>query len=296
MKRHIHREELFHYCDVHSNDGRTRFRGKCAEDPDVDNSACHHDDDCAKILGHAVGSGKLTGKCVNFNETVKTCEIQGWCPVELDSTKKVPMIGAENFTIFIKNSIRFPLFNFSKGNMLPSITTDYIRRCVFDAKADLFCPIFRLGNIIAEAGESLSALTRKGGVLGIRIEWKCNLDWSADNCVPRYTFHRMDKVSQTNNVSQGYNFRYARFYRNSSGTEYRTLLKAYGIRIDITVYGQTLSPSLQESSNGSSFIRLCHHHYRRAPIARVSSGFVTNTTGELQLLEFYHALPPISGT
>ncbi|XP_041038513.1 P2X purinoceptor 3-like, partial [Carcharodon carcharias] len=150
----------------------------------------------------------------------------------------VMMTGAENFTIFIKNSIRFPSFNFSKGNLLPSITQDYIESCSFHPVHHLFCPIFRLSEIVSAAGQDFRALTLKGGVLGIRIEWKCNLDWAADSCVPRYSFQRLDKVSQTNRVSQGYNFRYARFHRNNNGSEYRTLLKAYGICIDIMVFGQ----------------------------------------------------------
>ncbi|XP_078063780.1 P2X purinoceptor 3-like [Mustelus asterias] len=190
------------------------------------------------IQSPVLDAGILTGHCVSFNQTLKMCEVSGWCPVELDSTEKVPMIGAENFTIFIKNSIRFPMFNFSKGNLLPTIKKTYIRSCLFDPVTHPFCPIFRLRDIVSAAGEDFNGLTRKGGVLGIRIEWKCNLDWSADNCIPRYSFQRLDKVSQTNTVSQGYNFRYARFYRNSNGTEYRTLFKAYGIRIDIMVHGQ----------------------------------------------------------
>ncbi|XP_072106077.1 P2X purinoceptor 3-like, partial [Mobula birostris] len=79
---------------------------------------------------------------------------------------------------------------------------------------------------------------QKGGCNCIKILWNCNLDRSADLCIPHYTFQRLDRISQNNNVSQGYNFRYARFYRDGNGTEYRTLIKSYGIRIDILVLGQ----------------------------------------------------------
>lgn len=36
----------------------------------------------------SLATGIRTGKCVPFNSTVKTCEIFGWCPVEVDD--KIP--------------------------------------------------------------------------------------------------------------------------------------------------------------------------------------------------------------
>lgn len=38
--------------------------------------------------GCSLATGIRTGKCVPFNSTVKTCEIFGWCPVEVDD--KIP--------------------------------------------------------------------------------------------------------------------------------------------------------------------------------------------------------------
>lgn len=34
--------------------------------------------------GFSLAAGIRTGKCVAFNDTVRTCEIFGWCPVEVD--------------------------------------------------------------------------------------------------------------------------------------------------------------------------------------------------------------------
>lgn len=44
---------------------------------------------CSPSMGWApralsLPSGIRTGKCVAFNNTVQTCEIFGWCPVEVD--------------------------------------------------------------------------------------------------------------------------------------------------------------------------------------------------------------------
>ncbi|NXN21297.1 P2RX3 protein, partial [Nycticryphes semicollaris] len=59
------------------------------------------------------GGGGHTGR-----ET-HTAGIRGWCPPEVDTVDVPVMLEAENFTLFIKNSIRFPLFGFEKANLPP---------------------------------------------------------------------------------------------------------------------------------------------------------------------------------
>uniref|UniRef100_A0A8C8FGS7 P2X purinoceptor n=1 Tax=Oncorhynchus tshawytscha TaxID=74940 RepID=A0A8C8FGS7_ONCTS len=178
-----------------------------------------------------------TGRCVHFNDTLNTCEIRGWCPAEIDYIKTHPMMEVENFTIFIKNSIRFPLFNFTKGNFLPTITPQYIKACNFDHENNTYCPIFRVGDVIRYAHQNFTTLAQKGGVIGIKIGWMCDLDQSEDECNPSYSFTRLDAMSEKNSVSPGYNFRYAKYYKMDNGTDYRTLLKAYAIRFDVLVNG-----------------------------------------------------------
>ncbi|XP_067837789.1 P2X purinoceptor 3-like, partial [Heptranchias perlo] len=217
---------------------KNQVQGFCPEDPTADKFRCGNDSDCRDQGTHQVGNGILTGRCVQFNSSLQMCEVQGWCPVEVDNSHKEVMTDAENLTIFIKNSIRFPLFDFAKGNIVPDITKDYIQSCNYHRDRAPFCPIFRLRDIVTWANQDFNTLVQKGGALGIKIEWICDLDKTEDKCVPRFSFHRLDKVSESNTVSRGYNFRYARFYRYPNGTEYRTLMKAHGIRIDIMVYGK----------------------------------------------------------
>ncbi|NXY89767.1 P2RX3 protein, partial [Alcedo cyanopectus] len=80
---------------------------------------CSSDRDC-RGTGPAPGSGLLTGRCVPYNGTLRTCEIRGWCPPEVDTVDVPVMLEAENFTVFIKNSVRFPLFGFEKANLPPA--------------------------------------------------------------------------------------------------------------------------------------------------------------------------------
>ena len=48
--------------------------------------------------------------------------------------------------------------------------------------------------------------TPQGSVLGLRIEWNCDLDRNYDNCKPRYSARRLD--DRNAQVSPGFNFRY----------------------------------------------------------------------------------------
>ncbi|XP_026581690.1 P2X purinoceptor 2-like, partial [Pseudonaja textilis] len=111
----------------------------------------------------------------------------------------------------------------------------YLRNCTFNETTDLYCPIFKLGFIVEQAGEDFSKLAQKGGVIGVIINWNCNLDLPDSECNPRYSFRRLDpKWTQ---ASSGYNYRFAKYYQHG-GRSTRTLFKAYGIRIDVLVHGQ----------------------------------------------------------
>ncbi|XP_041840298.1 P2X purinoceptor 3-like [Melanotaenia boesemani] len=211
-----------------------QVQGYC---PESEKYTCTDDRNCAKFLNKPASNGILTGKCVPFNSTLKMCEIKGWCPAEIDTIKTKPMMEVENFTIFIKNSIRFPTFNYTKGNFLPSMNETYIKSCNFDMVKNTYCPIFRVGDVVRYAQQNFTTLANKGGVIGIKIGWMCDLDKSDDQCNPSYSFTRLDGMSQKSTVSPGYNFRFAKYYKMENGTDYRTLVKAYAIRFDVLVNG-----------------------------------------------------------
>ncbi|KAK2852392.1 hypothetical protein Q7C36_007593 [Tachysurus vachellii] len=197
---------------------------------------CEHDDNCTKLMSKPGSNGLLTGKCVNYG-SLKTCQIRGWCPAEIDDIPIKPMMEVENFTIFIKNSIRFPRFNFTKGNFLPNINSSYIKKCTFDFNQNSYCPIFKVKDVIRFSHQNFTKLALEGGVIGIKIAWLCDLDKSEDECKPAYSFTRLDAMSEKTSVSPGYNFRFAKYFKMENGTEYRTLLKAVAIRFDVMVNG-----------------------------------------------------------
>ncbi|XP_075902819.1 P2X purinoceptor 3a [Nelusetta ayraudi] len=215
---------------------RNQVQGKCAEtEPKF---SCIKDGECQSKYGSILANGAITGVCLKSppNETKGWCEIRGWCPVEKES-KIQPMLDVDNFTIFIKNSIRFPLFDVTRGNFPSTMTRDQIKSCNYHPEENPFCPIFRVGDVLNHTGQNIAELADKGAEIGINIEWKCNLDTDVENCVPRYSFTRLDAPFAKNAVSKGYNFRFAKYFKAENGTDFRRLHKAFAIRFDVMVTG-----------------------------------------------------------
>ncbi|XP_042661227.1 P2X purinoceptor 6 isoform X4 [Tyto alba] len=178
----------------------------------------------------ARGNGIKTGKCVMFNTTHSTCEIYGWCPVENNTLPRKPLLAeAENFTLFIKNTVHFTKFNFSKCNTLQTNDPTYFKSCTYDPFFNPLCPVFCVRDMVEAAGETFEDLALLGGSIGVRIKWDCDLDHPAAQCLPQYSFSLQDRR---------YNFRTASYYWDSQRRLYRNLLKLYGIRFDISVHGQ----------------------------------------------------------
>ncbi|KAG7281424.1 hypothetical protein CRUP_029873 [Coryphaenoides rupestris] len=218
----------------------TQKLGLCAESPKVFAGRCTADDDCKG--GHTVlsGHGVMSGRCLKNDEnSYGTCEIYAWCPVEKQSHPEKPLLSnAENFTIYIKNFIHFPKFNFAKSNVLDTTDKSYLRECQFDDDDHLYCPIFRLGDITKRAGHAFQDMALQGGSIGIMIEWDCDLDKGYSKCHPQYRFTRLDITLSNKSIATGFNFRHAQYFRNDAGQRIRTLFKVYGIRFNIMVHGQ----------------------------------------------------------
>ncbi|CAL8364099.1 unnamed protein product [Lota lota] len=204
--------------------------GKCPELPGKDN--CTTNGDCEE------GRFKRTGNGVCLNQT-HTCEVLAWCPVEDDQTIPDPprLMSAENYTLFIKNSVTFPLFGVTRSNLVEGIDGKYISTCLYHPDTNPLCPIMKLGDIIKFSGFDFTTIAKVGGAIGILVDWTCNLDRSLRHCKPVYTFHGLygnPGETDTARASVGYNFRYAKHYMEDKKPK-RTLIKVFGIRIDIIV-------------------------------------------------------------
>ncbi|KAM6049214.1 P2X purinoceptor 5 isoform 3-T3 [Chlamydotis macqueenii] len=205
----------------------------------IPDARCYKDGDCPAGEAVVAGNGVKTGRCLKDKDSIRgTCEILAWCPVEKRSKPKKPLLAsAENFTVYIKNSIRFPKFKFSKMNVLATDNESYLKSCRYSTEHP-YCPIFLLGSIVQWAGSDFQEMALEGGVIGIQIEWNCDLDKAPSECNPHYSFSRLDNKFAEKSISSGYNFRFAKYYRDTEGVDYRTLIKAYGIRFDVMVNGK----------------------------------------------------------
>nr|XP_010299671.1 PREDICTED: P2X purinoceptor 5 isoform X2 [Balearica regulorum gibbericeps] len=205
----------------------------------IPDALCDKDGDCPAGEAVVAGNGVKTGRCLKDGDSIKgTCEILAWCPVEKRSKPNTPLLAsAENFTVYIKNSIRFPKFKFSKMNVLATSNESYLKTCRYSTEHP-YCPIFILGNIVQWTGSDFQEMALEGGVIGIQIEWNCDLDKAPSECNPHYSFSRLDNKFAEKSVSSGYNFRFAKYYRDSEGIDYRVLIKAYGIRFVVMVNGK----------------------------------------------------------
>ena len=159
----------------------------------------------------------------------------GWCPPEDDLLSPMLVQGSLNFTLFLKNFIEFPTFSIKHKNMV-----DDLKPCIFHPEYDKDCPIFTIDYIINQAekdGVERSLMLRYGAIINIKLDWNCNLDRSIELCKPEYSFTRLDAPFREKPFSVGFNFRYASLWKHNKKS-IRTLTKAYGLRLIVTISGK----------------------------------------------------------
>ncbi len=118
--------------------------------------------------------------------------------------------------------------------------------------------MFVLRDIVEGANQDYDKIAFNGAVIGIEINWDCNLDNDLKYCVPKYSFRRLDDPNTQ--VAKGWNFRYANYYENS-----RTLYKATGIRFVLLVNGSAgkfnFIPLVIKVGSGLGLLAIVSHFY-----------------------------------
>lgn len=213
-------------------------KSTCPEDPKIPEALCDPKNNaCQAGTSNLLGNGVMTGACVtsDINSKASVCEIYAWCPVEHDLSplkNKALLSASKNFTVLIKNFVEFPKFNIRRRNILDTNNKTYLQGCHYHPKTNPSCPVFVLGEIIAEAGENYDTMAVKGGVVAIIIEWDCDFDYNENYCIPKYSFRRLDDPKAK--LAKGWNFRFANYFSDNT----RSLYKAYGIKYIVIVHGK----------------------------------------------------------
>jgi P2X purinoceptor 4 len=60
-------------------------------------------------------------------------------------------------------------------------------------------------DMVEDDREEQTEMLTLGGVIRVKIGWKCNLDRPLDECLPEYSFKRLDAKHEP--FSKGFNFR-----------------------------------------------------------------------------------------
>ncbi|XDV32551.1 hypothetical protein PO909_003340 [Leuciscus waleckii] len=207
----------------------------CSEKSSLPDAQCTKDEDCIEGESVRAGNGIMTGICLKTaGNSTGICEIYGWCPTEIyqKPDKATVVREAENFTLYIRNFIRFSQYNFSKSNVILNKSKNtYLKTCLYDEIDHPYCPMFRLGDIVNKTGRSFQESAVKGASFGIMIDWTCDLDKEDSHCNPHYSF-----LSLSSNET-GYNFRFAEYSNDAEGNKQRTLYNVFGIHLHVLVFG-----------------------------------------------------------
>jgi len=119
-----------------------------------------------------------------------------------------PSLHTLNFTIFLENFIVVKRFNLRRSNT--AVHASYLKRCNYHPVDHKTCPIFRIRDLldIVEHNpiEQLSML-KYGGIIHISINWICDLDRPLDQCLPYYSFRRLDTRYEQEAFLAGFGFR-----------------------------------------------------------------------------------------
>jgi len=203
-------------------------RGVCSGS-DIDTESCSK----SCIFGSSTLNGINTGECDN---STGFCKLYAWCGLEPLMNTTYPqniLQGIQNFTVFMRVSVKFPTFNVEVDN----------------ANGTTVSPGYNLFTIQemlerAESFDEWENISQSGAAIAVVFQYNCNLDKKHSDCLPTIQFIRIDSNINDHtqhSYAQGYNFRYTYHYYlpdNDVFIENRDLYKVYGLRFIFLVSGK----------------------------------------------------------
>jgi hypothetical protein len=151
------------------------------------------------------------------------CQLQTWCPDEnilpfKQQQHPFSLQNVDTWTVSFRQNVEFQAFGVVTTNLSP--------------KDNPTPPIYSIAEMLDSAGLAYTDVQQSGAVIVLSSKWKCNLDYSTDQCNPDVSFV---------NLGQSFNFRRAEYGAEgvpaSGAPGTRQLIKHYGIRILIILSG-----------------------------------------------------------
>jgi len=186
---------------------------------------CTNDSECGNLT--STFDGVPNGVC---NLATNSCELYAWCPLE-KTNPQFELMNILQFTVFIKVNVYFPQYKILRDNIGSNYTN---------------LNFWTLEQMYNYSGVTYNQSVQvNGSLILISCHWNCDFDHDASECLPTFTFTRIDQAS---NLSVGYNFRYTNQYwlPDENSTEllsgrrfYRDLIKKklYGSRFVVLISG-----------------------------------------------------------
>merc|ERR1712224_771138 len=94
------------------------------------------------------------------------------------------------------------------------------------------------GDILKLAGTTMEEVRDAGSVILMNADFNCNFDKSIVDCSPTWKMTRIDNFG--GDFSEGFNYYQTKYYGSPSpdSSSLRTVLKRYGIKLQVVVSGQ----------------------------------------------------------
>jgi len=172
------------------------------------------EEECPCQQYKATLNGIETGDC---GADEKYCNLWAWCPPENNISPNASTVlnGVRNFTIYLKNFVRWEEYGISRNNVNGKKTPGY--------------NFFTIDDLVKGTGYSFEDIAVKGAAVGVIVKWDCDFDRAADRCQPSFDYRRLDNPNSL--LSSGFNFRHTDVYRTDIAQEQRDLIKVYGVRL-----------------------------------------------------------------
>jgi len=200
-------------------------RGVClGNDPKTE--ACNATSPCGFMKETA--NGMSNGTC---DEESGWCWIYAWCLPENPNETTHLLQDVGTFTVFVRTNIKFPRFGIVKDNVGVDATN-----------LTWGTNIWYVHEMVTNSKQTLDTTLRtKGAIFAVIVQYDCDLDFG--DCIPEFSWNRIDKSSNRQTFSTGFNYRYADKWTDwdenlQQFIEYRNLYKVYGLRFFFLLTGR----------------------------------------------------------